>query len=224
MKFILTAGWDDGVADLTERLVHELADRKRVLWLVSGGSNINASVHIMDSIPLKLSENLSIMLIDERYGEPGHDDSNWAQLLRAGLKGDKATLLPVLKKGLNFEQTIERYQQLAARAFEDNEVVIAQIGIGDDGHLAGILPGSPAATETDSLAVGYQSEPYTRLTLSFAALRQITAAYGFAFGDNKHDALKVLQRQSLPLDQQPAQILKQLPEAYLYSDQVRGSG
>lgn len=208
---------------MTERLVHELADGRRVLWLVSGGSNVLASVHIMDSIPPKLSENLSIMLVDERYGEPGHADSNWAQLLQAGFKGDKATLLPALEEGLSFKRTIERYNQLATRALDDNEVVIAQLGIGDDGHLAGILPGSPAAVETDALVVGYKSDPYTRLTLTFAALRHITAAYAFAFGDNKRKALKILQRQSLPLGEQPAQILKQLPKAYLYSDQVGSS-
>ncbi len=60
MKYILTAGWDDGVADLTERLVKELAGRKRVLWLVSGGSNIPASVQIMDNISGSLSEHLSV--------------------------------------------------------------------------------------------------------------------------------------------------------------------
>lgn len=222
MKFILTTGWEDGVADLTERLVRELAGGQRVLWLVSGGSNIPASVHIMDSIPLKLSGNLSVMLADERYGAVGHPDSNWAQLMQAGFKGDKATLLPTLKKGLGFEQTIKHYNRMAAQAFVDNEVVIAQLGIGDDGHIAGILPGSPATAKTDAPVVGYRGEPLTRLTLTFAGLRHVTAAYAFAFGSNKHKALSSLQRQTLPLDRQPSQILKELPEAYLYSDQVKG--
>lgn len=224
MKFILTAGWDDGVADLTERLVHELADGKRVLWLVSGGSNIPSSVHVMDSIPLQLRENLSVMLVDERYGEEGHADSNWTALMRAGFKGDGAKLLPALQKGLDFEQTITRYNRLAEQAFDDSEVSIAQLGIGDDGHIGGILPNSPAAEETEQLVIGYPSEPYTRLTLSFAGLRRLTAAFAFAFGENKHEALTALQNKSLPLDQQPAQILKELPEAYLYSDQVVGDG
>lgn len=220
MKFILTTGWDDGIADLTERLVRELAGGQRVLWLVSGGSNIKASVQIMDSISPKLGSNLSIMLVDERYGETGHPDSNWAGLMQAGFKGGQATLLPTLEKGLGFEQTIERYNHLAARAFKDNKVVIAQLGIGDDGHIAGILPGSAAAEETEDLVVGYHSQPYVRLTLSFTALRHVTAAYAFAFGDNKHEALNNLQNKSLPLSEQPSQILKELPEAYLYSDQV----
>lgn len=220
MKFILTAGWDDGIADLTEKLVRELAGGRSVLWLVSGGSNIPASVHIMDSIPSELSAKLSVMLADERYGPLGHADSNWAGLMQAGFKGDKATLLPTLKKGLDFGQTLERYNRLATQAFKVNEVIVAQLGIGDDGHIAGILPGSPATAQTDAMVVGYHSKPHARLTLSFAALRRVTTAYAFAFGNNKHEALSSLQKRSLPLDIQPAQILKKLPEAYLYSDQV----
>ncbi|HZL08104.1 MAG TPA: 6-phosphogluconolactonase [Candidatus Dormibacteraeota bacterium] len=219
MKYILTAGWEDGVADLTERLVRELAAGRRVLWLTSGGSNTMPTVQIMANIPANLRSKLSVMPIDERYGETGHDESNWAQLLRAGFEGGEAALLPVLEDGLSFEQTIDRYNQMAIQAFNDNEVIVAQLGVGGDGHVAGILPGSSAATETDDLAVGYRSDPLTRLTLTFAALRRISAAYIFAFGNTKKEALKKLQTQSVPLDRQPAQVLKQLPEAYFYSDQ-----
>ncbi len=219
MKYILTAGWEDGVADLTERLVRELAGGRQVLWLVSGGSNVMPSVQIMGNIPERLRAKLSVMLIDERYGEPGHPESNWAQLMKAGFEGGDATLLPVLEAGLDFDQTIVRYNQIAGRAFDANQVIIAQLGVGADGHIAGILPGSPAADETDALAVGYQSEPLTRLTLTFTALRRVSAAYVFAFGDTKRQELKKLQTQSIPLNRQPAQILKQLPEAYFYSDQ-----
>lgn len=223
MKFILTAGWDDGVANLTERLVRELAEGRRVLWVVSGGSNIPASVQVMDSIPAKLTGGLSVMLADERYGAVGHADSNWLQLEQTGFKADNAQLLPALEQGLDFEQTIERYNKVAAQAFEDNDVVIAQLGIGADGHIAGVLPGSPAAKAAGELVAGYHSGPYDRLTLTFAGLRHIDAAYAFAFGNSKAEALHTLQDQSLPLEQQPSQILKELPEAFLYSDQVRSS-
>jgi 6-phosphogluconolactonase/glucosamine-6-phosphate isomerase/deaminase len=219
MKYIRTAGWDDGVADLTERLVRELASGKRVLWLVSGGSNIPVSVQIMDNIPAELRAKLSVMLADERFGEVDHAESNWAQLLQAGFATEKVTALPVLQAGLDFEQTLARYIDSTQQAFADNEVVIAQLGIGDDGHIAGILPGSPAIAETKALVSGYQSTPFQRLTLTFPALRQVSVAYAFAFGNTKHQALTNLQTRSIPPRKQPAQILKQLSEAYVYSDQ-----
>lgn len=220
MRYILTAAWDDGVADLTERLIRELAARKRVLWLLSGGSNITASVSIMSNIDDDLSRNLSVSLADERYGRPGHADSNWTQLLGAGFDAKHARLLPVLQEDTTFEESIETYGKLAGEAFDANDVAIVQLGIGEDGHIAGILPGSPAARESTAMAAGYQAPPLSRLTLTFPALSRATAAYAFAFGKPKKKALTTLQSKSLDPVEQPAQILKKLPEAYLYSDQV----
>lgn len=219
MKYILTAGWDDGVADLTSRLVRELANGKRVLWLTSGGSNIPTSVQVMDNISSDLSKNLSVSLIDERFGEPEHSESNWAQLMQAGFKGKNATLLPVLRPDVSFEETISNYNTLIGKAFAENDIVIAQLGIGPDGHVAGILPNSPATT-AKTLVAGYEAPPLMRLTLTFPALGRITAAYVFAFGKPKQKALVSLQAGKLSPEQQPAQILNELPEAYMYSDQV----
>ena len=220
MQFILTTGWEDGIASLAERLVHELAAGKRVLWLVCGGSNIPASVEVMGSISPELSRGLAVTLTDERYGEVGHQDSNWAQLMQAGFTPNNAIMLPVLQPGLSLDQTVSRYAQMIETGLESADCVIAQIGMGEDGHVAGILPGSAAASEKNALAFGYQGDPFTRLTLTFPALQKINAAYVFAFGDNKKTALKNLAQKKLALAKQPAQVLKQLPEAYVYNDQV----
>lgn len=220
MKFILTSGWDDGVADLTGRLVRELADGRRVLWLVSGGSNIPASVRVMTNISGPLSKGLSISLIDERWGEPGHKDSNWQQLLQAGFDGKRASLLPVLRPGSDFKQAVKDYESLLERAFADNDTAVGQLGIGPDGHIAGILPGSKAASEDKAMAVGYDAPPLKRLTMTFPALRRLDAAYAFAFGGPKRQTLESLLSKKLSLDEQPARILDELAEAYVYNDQV----
>jgi 6-phosphogluconolactonase/glucosamine-6-phosphate isomerase/deaminase len=173
----------------------------------------------MDNIPSELTKNLTVILVDERYGEVGHTESNWAQLMKAGFHSGEAKLLPILESDLNLEQTAKHYNQLATDAFTDNEVVIAQLGIGPDGHIAGILPDSPAAKDTPSMVVGYKSTPYDRLTLSFAGLRKIDAAYTFAFGNTKHHALGTLKSKSLGLTKQPSEILKDISEVYIYNDQ-----
>jgi 6-phosphogluconolactonase/glucosamine-6-phosphate isomerase/deaminase len=125
MKYILTAGWEDGVAKLTQRLARELAAGKQVLWLLSGGSNIQASIQVMDNISSGLSRNLSISLADERYGPPGHDQSNWHQLMQAGFDGKQAKLLPVLKPGRSFRATIEDYTRLIEAALAACDLAIA---------------------------------------------------------------------------------------------------
>lgn len=220
MKYILTSGWDDGIADLTARLARDLAAGKRVLWLTSGGSNIQATAQIMENISADLSKNLTISLIDERYGEIGHENSNWAQLLQTGFDGKQATLWPVLEAGLSLEETATRFDQFMQAAGSNFDAIIGQLGIGDDGHIAGILPDSPACAETEALAVSYESTPYRRVTLTFAGLRTLSVAYTFAFGEPKKAALERLHNETLSLSTQPAQILKELSEAYLYSDQV----
>lgn len=218
MQYFLT-GWEDGVTDLAERLIHELAGGNRVLWLVSGGSNIEASVEVMQHIPSELSSNLIVMPVDERYGPEGHQDSNWAALLEAGFSGEQAIMYPVLQGNLSFQAAIIRFEHIASKAFRAADLVIAQLGIGEDGHIAGILPKSEATRETNDLVVGYHTEAFNRLTMTFTGLKKINVAYVFAFGELKAQALRTLATKILPLETQPAQILKQLQEAYVYNDQ-----
>lgn len=209
--------------DLYARLTDEIKSGKKVLWLVSGGSNIRTTVAIMNRMPEELTVHLSIMLIDERYGKPGNPDSNWHQLMQAGLSPKKAHLMPVLLSNSSLEQTAMHYNNMAAQAFAENDVLIAQLGVRPDGHIAGILPHSIASRtdiQNQQLAVGYHNDRFDRLTLTFSALEMMDAIYVFVFGEAKRHALITLQNEGLSAVDQPAQFLKQLPEVYLYNDQV----
>ncbi|HVC36530.1 MAG TPA: 6-phosphogluconolactonase [Candidatus Dormibacteraeota bacterium] len=218
MRFLKTVSRQPAIDALSQRLIKELGTKK-VLWVVSGGSNIAASVAIIRLIPEKLTANLTILLADERYGEPGHHHSNFRQLNDAGFESHQATMLHPLAEGLNLQETVNRYQELVARAFEHANIIIGQLGIGTDGHIAGILPHSPAV-EADGLITSYQTIPYSRLTLTFSALRQLDAVYVLAFGENKLTTLHKLEVEDLSLAEQPSQILKQLKEAYIFNDQI----
>jgi 6-phosphogluconolactonase len=222
MQWLLTPDWDQGIDDLGERLARELGAGRRVLWLVSGGSNSAASARIMARLSDELTPKLTVSLIDERYGPPEHADSNWQKLLQVGFQPKQARLSPVLQPGLTFQATRDSYEKMLSQALADGDIVIGQVGIGDDGHIAGILPHSVATEPTDALVVAYHSDPYDRLTLSFAALQRLTATYAFVFGTAKQAALLRLATQNLSLADQPAQILKQLQQAYVYNDQVGG--
>lgn len=220
MRFILEPNIDKGLEDLSRRLIQELKENKNVLWLVSGGSNIVSAVKVMTAIPEELHMQLTIMLVDERYGDVGHNDSNYQQLLNTGFKVGDAIFLSVLESGLTLDETVARYKSMAGQAFEEADTVIALLGLGADGHIAGILPNSPASYEAEKYVVGYEADPYQRLTLTFPALRRISAAYVYAYGKSKLTALQTLKSEELTLEEQPAQILRQLPEAFIYNDQV----
>ncbi|HVS58231.1 MAG TPA: 6-phosphogluconolactonase [Candidatus Saccharimonadales bacterium] len=219
MKFVRTEGWGKGTQALVRRLQSELKKNVPVLWLVCGGSNIPASVEVMKTLPDDATKNLAVMLTDERYGEVGHIHSNAKQLMDAGFESKQAIFVPTLVPGHSLQETKIRYEEAVRRAFEHANVIIAQFGIGADGHLAGILPHSPAAESTDWVAA-YETAEHTRVTLTFEALRHITAAYAFVFGGEKKPALLQLRDENLPLADQPSQILKELSEAYVYNDQI----
>jgi 6-phosphogluconolactonase/glucosamine-6-phosphate isomerase/deaminase len=197
-----------------------LAAGEHVLWLVSGGSNIATSVAIMAELGRDLPAalpRLTVMLTDERFGPVGHPDSNWQQLSAAGFNFEKVLAIPVLS-GLPLEVTIERYGQEIAKNFSEADIIIAQFGIGADGHIAGVLPRSPAV-ESSALVVGYTADPFIRITLTPTALGQVDVAFALAFGESKKAALANLQNHDASLTAEPCQILKQLPEAYLFTDQ-----
>ena len=206
-------------ADLSDRLKQELSSGKNVLWLVSGGSNILPTVDILNSLSESETENLSIMLIHERYGEPGHPDSNWQQFMHAGLNPKNTNLIPVLLSHSSFEETARHYNNTTAEAFAENDVLIAQLGMGSDGHIAGILPHS-IASQTTQLVVGYEQTPYKRLTLTLSALEMMDAIYVLAYGKHKREAIVKLRDIGLAAEDQPVQFLKKLPEVYFYNDQV----
>ena len=218
MQFIYTTSESDtGPQKLLDSLSDALSLHSRVLWLVPGGSNIAIAARIMQQLPDALLEKLHIMLTDERYGAVDHPDSNFRQLREAGFDPRMATLIPTLTPNTALDATVMSYADNFAREADEAGYIIAQFGIGGDGHIAGILPGSPAAT-TGELAAGYHTETFDRITLTFPALKRIDEAYAFVFGDAKRSALEALKHGPLPLTEEPAQILREIPEAYVYND------
>jgi 6-phosphogluconolactonase/glucosamine-6-phosphate isomerase/deaminase len=93
--------------------------------------------------------------------------------------------------------------------------------MGRDAHIAGLLPDSPAISLEPVAVIGYEWSDYTRLTLSPDLLRQVTAAYVPAFGENKHDALNRLRANIEPFEKLPAKLLYEIAEAYVYTDQIK---
>ena len=218
MQFLYsTPESEAGIAALTTSLENALSLHSRVLWLVPGGSNIPLTVRVMHALSDHVTEKLHIMLTDERYGVVDHADSNFRQLREAGFEALNARFIPTLQDGLSLEQTAASYAENFEREADQAGYIIAQFGIGPDGHIAGILPGSPAST-SGKLAEGYVAAQFERVTLTFPALKRIDEAFVFAYGEAKKPTLGQLKSVATPLTEQPAQILRQIPEATIYND------
>jgi 6-phosphogluconolactonase/glucosamine-6-phosphate isomerase/deaminase len=215
MRFVKTDA-PAPVADyLAERITLLLGENKRVLLLLSGGSAIKVAAALAPKLQDARLPGLAVTLTDERYGEPGHPDSNWKQLLDAGFSLPGAVLVPVLQ-GNNMDDTVAAFDGALRTAIKHADYCIGLFGIGADGHTAGILPLSPAVTAS-GMAFGYDGGKYQRVTMTAGAITQLDEAVVYAVGSEKWPVIQQLHDE-VSVDQQPAQLLKQVGRVTIYND------
>lgn len=206
---------------LREYLQNALDQGQKVLWLISGGSNIVITADILRQ--LHGTQNLTIAQVDERYGPVGHPDSNWQQLLDSGAPLDGVRLVPILDNPLgSMHEAAADYGGKLQKLLKTADTSIAQLGMGTDGHIAGILPGTESV-QAAGLVTSYQTEQFDRITLTFNGLDQVQELWLFAYGQDKKPQLEALQNQELSLSDQPAQYLKRHPRVVVYNDSIEGN-
>jgi 6-phosphogluconolactonase/glucosamine-6-phosphate isomerase/deaminase len=204
---------------IADAIITRLAEGKKVLWLVPGGSAIAVACLAARDIAAVPHGNLAVTLTDERYGPLGHSDSNWQQLEGAGFSLPEARLLSVLT-GADRAQTVKAWEVLLRHELKAADFALGFFGMGADGHTAGILPGSPAVSST-AYAATYDGPDFARITMTPPAIARLDMAFVYAAGQNKWPALRRLnERHSIA--EQPAQILKQVPELIIFTDYREG--
>ncbi|MDB5161243.1 MAG: hypothetical protein JWO96_623 [Candidatus Saccharibacteria bacterium] len=213
-KFYLSKDSDKAAEYIAARVGEQASKGSKVLFLLPGGSAadlaVKAAMLLIDS-----KANVCFTLTDERYGPPGHPDSNWAALLQAGLKLEGAQYYEVLR-GLSFDATTQAFDEFLAKSVDEFDFITGVFGMGADGHTAGILPGSPAVQSPD-YAANYTAADYPRITTTPKFLSKLDAAFLYASGQNKHQMLDTLE-QDTDVDVQPAQILKRAHSLTVFND------
>jgi len=222
MIFLKVTDSQEGSRCLSEALLTALDKDFRVLWLVSGGTNVDITIEVLDKLDDNKLNNLALALVDERYGKPGHKDSNYYKFQQAGLDFSRVDFKPVISsQNLGFEDCVKTYEKRLQSLFNDTDVMIGQFGIGADGHTAGILPHSEACNIDKRLVIGYQAPDFQRITLTFTAIKLVNEAYVFAFGEDKRLPLSLLYDKNLALTDQPAQIFRQyLPKSFIINNMI----
>jgi 6-phosphogluconolactonase/glucosamine-6-phosphate isomerase/deaminase len=215
------------VEHLATTLLRHLNAGERVLWLVPGGSAGAIAAAVAEELrAAQPYPNLVITLTDERYGEPGHPDSNWKSLLEAGLVVPGATMLPVLMPGASLEATAATFARTLEGRLAAADFALGLFGIGPDGHTSGILPHSPAVKAT-ALAVGYDGHrlppvtpggpQFERVTTTPPAIARLHEAVVYAVGQDKWPVIDSLSHHKA-LSVQPAQVLKQVHHVTVFND------
>lgn len=199
-----------------------------VLLLVSGGS----AFKLLASVDVRLlSERCTLGVLDERYS---HDPvvNNFSQLTKTSFYTE------ALAQGVHFidtrvqeHETIlelrERFDACLHTWFENNPtgIILTTMGIGNDGHTAGIFPMSnKECFEGSAWTCAYEVLPETnqyteRVTVTHTFLRRmVTHAFVYVEGNEKKGVLqKVLDEQG-NLEVTPARILRELSLVSVYTD------
>ena len=237
MRFIQTDTPDIVRDAIVEPIARRVGERKQTLLLVSGGSSAGIATAVVRELlatsvahGTSLADILTVSLIDERFGAVGHRDSNWRQLLEGGLPVESVRAVPLLVEPRDddkaFDSAVSRFGEFlldaTTRQARGELLIVGLLGIGADGHTAGILQSSPACAidgEGAALATGYRSEMFARITITPAFFRYFDRAVAYANGAGKWPAVARLQ-QALPVCDQPAQLLKRARESLVFSDWV----
>ena len=198
------------------RIRNELAKGGKVLWLVAGGSAMDVAVKAAQGLAGGDNlDNLMVTLTDERFGAVGHADSNWRQLENKGFSLPGAQLRPVLR-GKDMAGTAREYADFLNEAIDTCGYSLALAGMGPDGHIFGIKPGSPSVLSEEDVA-GYDWDDFKRLTPTVKLLKKLDEVVVYAVGKEKYAQLDMLEGE-VPALEQPAQQLKALKNVTVFND------
>lgn len=190
--------------ELAKQKLDEFCDKTTVLFL-SGGTTPKPLYE--DLAKKELLKVGAVGMVDERFGNPFHDLSNGKMIRDTGLLKflEKANVpfYPVLRQSLTRNETAEEYDEIIRTLLYNFSKSMAILGIGEDGHTAGIAPASidfqnPIFnSERKTLLVSEFEDSKSindggfgqRITMTFNALEQIDLLLVLAFGKNKKEAL-----------------------------------
>lgn len=216
-------------ADEINTLLNSFKEEK-ILFLVSGGSSFKAFEKIDENV---LGENITISVLDERFSNDG-DINNFLQLqkndfyARAVAKG--CTFISTVPlPGETLEKMVERFEKALKSWKRTNPTgkVVISLGIGRDGHTAGIMcfPENPSLFkelfESEKWAVGYDAgtkNPYPkRVTTTITFLRDLVD-YSIVYADSpdKNKIIDSVLSKDPDLAVLPASVIKLMKNVILF--------
>lgn len=216
MKFVKQQP-DSAAEYLSQTIGSYLKSGKKVLWLLSGGSSVSIALKTRKLLEGQNLDQLTITLVDERYGPDGHADSNWNQLEEAGFDFSGIKALPVLQN-LPVKETTALFAENLGKQLSAADIKIGLLGIGADGHTSGLLPDCSALDSTE-LAAYYQGPDYLRITTTPTAIKMLNEAVVSLSGEQKKPLIERLQADE-SVKTMPAQILKSIPRVTIFNDWI----
>ena len=145
-------------------------------------------------------EKTHLFLVDERFGPPGHPESNGrmiaeALVLPAGLPDENWHPIPLgadsaEESALLYEGGLRDFFRLNRGEFPAFDFVL--LGIGGDGHTASLFPKTPALEENQqaAVAVNLEAPRGSRVTLTLPVLNRGRMVVFLTRGEEKAEIVR----------------------------------
>lgn len=164
---------------------------KDTLLALSGGTSVDYSKMIVapgDIVPG------AICIVDERYGEPFHKDSNEKLLKDMGVKkfaDDECVESHKILKGKDFFETAKEYEVEIEDLLRRFKKKVGVMGVGNNLHTAGIFPYGTAVHSADYVVAQEVEDEFSkRITLTLKALGEFINFIILMFEHEKKDTLR----------------------------------
>ena len=172
--------------------------------VVSGGSTPLHLFRRLSSMPLEWHK-VTVLLADERWVPPDHDDSN-ERLVRKSLLvsgAASARFVPLKTTHANAQQAESSVHNTLAALGRFDLVIL---GVGDDGHTASLFPCATALPEGLDmvsgrlcLAIQPRSAPHQRMTMTLPRLLDSENIFIHITGEKKKSILDLAWKKNDPL-------------------------
>lgn len=189
---------------IADWLAAGLAENDHAGFVATGGSTPGPVYDLLATLPLPWDQ-ISVTLSDERWVPPTSPDSNERQLRERLLVGAAAAarFVPLWSDAATAEDAAEAAEAALDDLFPADVVLL---GMGEDGHIASLFPGSPALEEgldpfggslVIAVPAGDPAPAVERLTLTLYALGQAWLTIVLIRGEAKRRILE--DRDDLPI-------------------------
>lgn len=151
---------------------------------------------------------VQVLQVDERAVAPDHPDSNY-RLLREALLDPLAAEAPLTRRMCAESPDPAQAARDYARELE-TPVDLVVLGMGEDGHIASLFPGSPLLSDRDDRVAVVEDSPKPpsrRMTLMPRALREARRVLILATGVAKHAAVRAARAPEGSASESPARLL-----------------
>jgi 6-phosphogluconolactonase len=194
---------EDRVAHAGARLIgaslrgHGRSGPERVTFVLSGGRTPRRVYEALagkegDRIPW---DKVSVLWGDERCVPPEDERSNYQMAVASGLLARPLAGVYRMPGDLPPEEGARAYEVTLRHLEPTNglpRLDMVLLGVGDDGHMASLFPGSAGLDERDRLVVATEAQGgVRRLTLTLLTLSSARNLLFLVTGDTKAEAMRL---------------------------------